>query len=85
MRVTSEHLTALKEKIEPLDTPERRVLYIKGAFPNASLTKDLNKRYRWDLFWASGASKLLYDTDYNDSHIDTALRSLVPEIPNVSA
>lgn len=83
MKMTSAHCDQLRTAIEPLDTPERRVRYRASQFPRADKVNDLNMRYRWDLFslairqglvipWAHG--------DYNNDHIDTALRRIVPAL-----
>jgi hypothetical protein len=44
-------------------------------------------RYRWDLFFDSGARHILYDMNcpvdphsLTDAHIDTALRRIVPNL-----
>lgn len=81
MKMTATHLAALRETITPLDGEARRELYRQGNYPRADKTKDVDMRYRWDLFyiatfrcrnWPVGA--------YLDSHIDTALRSIVPPL-----
>lgn len=37
------------------------------------------ERFRWDMLHASGFNtKPLYDAGLNDSHIDTALRRIIP-------
>lgn len=77
MKVTAEHRELLRSRITPLDTPEVREAYREGRYPRAELTQDVNKRYRWDLLWASKAYSEIWDAGYNDAHIDTALRSLV--------
>lgn len=84
MKMTTEHFDALKAAIEPLDTPERRRAYIEGRFPRSDKVKDLDTRYRWDLFWYSGGYRHIKDPlalngcEYIDTHIDTALRRIVP-------
>jgi hypothetical protein len=80
--MTAEHQEILRAAIIPLDTAERRAQYRSGNFPRADAVQDLDKRYRWDLLWASGAMCLLWDSDadYKDAHIDTALRSVVPSL-----
>lgn len=83
MKVTKEHFDQLQNRISQLDTEEVRQVYRDGKFPRADQVKDLNKRYRWDLLWASGLSALItemYDQGVNDSHIDTALRKIVKEL-----
>lgn len=83
MKVTDAHRAVLAEAITPLDTTERRELYRTGQFPRADQVRDLDKRYRWDLYWlvVRNGQSLPDSTDgYNDAHIDTALRSLVPAL-----
>lgn len=80
MRVTPEHLDALRAAITPLDTPELRATYVAGEFPRSELVNDLDKRYRWDLYWLAvrhGHSPPDSTSGYNDAHIDTALRTIV--------
>lgn len=80
MKMIDEHLRELKRLITPLDTEERRRDYRKGNYPRAELTKDLNRRYRWDLFWSANAYDLIKDGGYEDSHIYTALKSFIPNL-----
>jgi len=45
--------------------------------------KDWQKRYRWDLCYASGLTPWICSTIYpyaNDTHIDTALKAIMTEI-----
>jgi|JI10StandDraft_1071094.scaffolds.fasta_scaffold42059_10 hypothetical protein len=81
MKVTAEHLANLTEAIAPLDTPERRTAYRNGDFAKADAVTDLDKRYRWDLFWAAwdaAGQSPDFLAQYNDAHLDTALRHIVP-------
>lgn len=68
------------------DTPEHRDMYRQGKYPRADRTKDVNMRYRWDIFWAANSTcrtrhgHTIHDTlpdDVNDAHVDTALRRIV--------
>lgn len=77
MRVTPEQLEAMRQRIARLDTEPIRQAYRDGMFPRAGLVKDLDKRYRWDLFYASKASEVTRDSDLTMAHIDTALRKIV--------
>lgn len=78
VKVTEQHVAALKELIEPVDTDDVREKYRKGEFPRADAVEDLDVRYRWDLFHAvKGYSAFGDDHGYNSDHIDTALRSIV--------
>lgn len=84
MRITPEHVTMIRERVAPLDTETHRERYRAGDFPRADLTRDRDKRYRWDLFHAADPRcevlRVLYDADYHDAHIDTALRAIVPPL-----
>jgi hypothetical protein len=80
MKVTNEHLEAMRSSIVPLDTDERRQRYINKDFPRSDAVKDLDMRYRWDLFWESGAIASIQDMGYANAHIDTALRNIVSSL-----
>lgn len=88
MKIKDADLQALRAAVCPLDTDARRNRYRRGDFPHATRVKDLSKRYRWDLIHDSGLkigdgvgmSGLPLYAYLNDDHIDTALRSLVPDI-----
>ena len=58
-----------------------RERYRAGDFPRADRVRDLDKRYRYDLFYAAGGYRLLpEDDDLTDAHIYTALRRVVPSL-----
>jgi hypothetical protein len=87
MKMAAPDFAALKAAIEPLDTAERRQVYREGKFARAELVKDLDTRYRWDLYWqAGGLHGVLPDVthDYKDAHIDTALRNIVAPLRNAT-
>lgn len=80
MKIKPEHLATIQFAISLKDTEQVRQQYRTGNFPRADKVKDLNKRYRWDLLYACVGSQWVCDNLYpymNDSHIDTALRSIV--------
>jgi hypothetical protein len=79
MKIDSLTLYELRRLLDPLDTDRRRNVYRNGDFYRADKVKDLNKRYRWDLFLAANGYSVLPE-GVNDSHIDTALRRLVPTL-----
>ena len=82
MKISSDDFNALAKMVKPLDTPERRQAYRDGNYPRANATKDLNKRYRWDLLFAARAADFvtgLYSY-LTDVHIDTALKKIVPTL-----
>jgi hypothetical protein len=75
-------LEALEASIATVNTGEARDIYRAGDFPRADKVKDLDTRFRWDLFWAVQGMTLLdhHGVDISHvkhSHIDTALRKIV--------
>lgn len=77
MKIKQEHYEHLEALIKPLDTPLAREYAIRQEFTN--------KRYRWDLLWQAKTSQWIVDNLYkymHDGHIDTALRSIVPNLTN---
>lgn len=83
MKMTEADFAELRDLMEPLDLEAYRHMYREGKFPRAESVKELDMRYRWDLFWAipSGDDlrRRLFDYLW-DSHIDTALRRIVPPL-----
>jgi len=79
VKVTPTHLAVLRAAIAPLDTEEHRTAYRERRIPHADAVKDIDKRYRWDLYYAAARHGSLPDsTDgYNMNHIDTALKAIV--------
>ncbi len=86
MKMTKKHYETLRLLIEvSLERfPDAPIHYSNGNFPRADKTKDLNKRYRWDLFYHATRFQRGYrnelTTYLQDSHIDTALRNIVKPI-----
>lgn len=86
MKLTSTQVEAMRERIAPLDTAERREAYREGRFPRADRVRDLDRRYRWDLYHAARVWEVLdrniggKGADLTDAHIDTALRRIVPPL-----
>jgi hypothetical protein len=86
LKMSPDHVNTLRRGIEPHDTPERREQYSKGDYPRSDKVKDPDKRYRWDLLWHSKAlNDLPDDHGYNDDHIDSALKSIVPPLSSKRA
>lgn len=75
-RINGDDLETMRAAIAPLDTEELRARYRAGDFIRADKVHDLNKRYRWDLLWQAGGSRII-PNDVTDAHIDTALRKIV--------
>jgi hypothetical protein len=83
MKVTEKDFETLKSAIEPENTEARRQAYRDRKIPRAESVRDINKRYRWDLYYhaASLVGGLPDSTSgYNMDHLDTALRKIVPDI-----
>lgn len=86
MKLTPAQVEAMRERISPLDTDERRQAYREGRFPRAEAVKDLDMRYRWDLFHAARAVDVFHtgiggeDEGLTSDHIDTGLRRIVPAL-----
>lgn len=83
MKVTPEHFETLKAAIEPLDKEEYREQYRQRKIARADTVRDINVRYRWDLYYfaAKQVGGLPDSTNgYKMNHIDTALRKIVPNI-----
>lgn len=85
-KITGAHLERIAESVHPLDTDDMRAKYKARDIPRGHLVKDIDVRYRWDLFWAAGGSDILNRmvldgvAGVKDAHVDTALRSIVPAL-----
>jgi len=84
MKASTELRAAAATAMTALDTEATRTAYLNGDFPRSDRTKDLDMRYRWDLFWAAvNATKeaeiigKVRSEELDDTHIDTMLRSIV--------
>lgn len=85
MKMSPTLFQAIKEAIDPFNTPELQERYRTGNYPRSENTKDVNTRYRWDLLWgaffptATEEQRKEFNELY-DTHVDTALRRIVPNI-----
>lgn len=86
MKIKPEHYKVMKDAIDSLLASHPHLVddYKYGRFHNSTKVTDLNKRFRWDLLWICCAGgNFIPDVIYpyaNDTHIDTALRNIVPTI-----
>lgn len=84
MKVSASHLEIMKSAISLYDTDETRARYKAMDIPRADSVKDINKRYRWDLYYH--AARFMDNTmpdstnGYNMNHIDTALKAIVKQL-----
>ena len=94
MKFTREHLNILKTGVDKVleAHPNAVVMYSKGEFPRADKAKDLQKRFCFDLFYASGVK--IGDGigthgeiigEYTDDHLYTALKAVCPTVKKVTA
>lgn len=81
MRMSETYYNLLSDRIGIYDTERTRDAYIRGEIANAEKVQDLDKRYRWDLFWMANrilsGEGVTLPADLNDSHIETALKKIV--------
>jgi hypothetical protein len=80
MKIKPEHYEHMKQAINaiPEEGKKAHFEYLKTD----DRVKDINKRFRWDCFHAAKLSIFACDVLYyylNDTHIDTALKAIVPE------
>jgi hypothetical protein len=82
VKVSDAHLEQMREKIRStgLDNDSNRAIYRDRRIPRGDAVRDIDRRYRWDLYWA--AARLTggmpgSEEGYDDAHVDTALRSIV--------
>lgn len=82
MKVTAEHREQIADAIAATgyDNEDIRARYRARDIPRADGVKDIDKRFRWDLYWAAARQTGgLPDSQsgYTMDHLDTALRSIV--------
>jgi hypothetical protein len=90
MKLSADIVQAIRDRIAPLDTDETRQAYREGRFPRADRVRDLDMRYRWDLFYAArgsdivepDAGRIIDSRGITSDHIDTALRRIVAPLGN---
>jgi len=86
LKMTNAHYQDLEARIITLlnDNPDIYTRYQHRDFPRAEQTKDINKRFRWDLLHAVMPAREICDTYYpylSDPHIDSALRKITADWP----
>tara|TARA_R110000751_G_scaffold112389_2_gene211282 strand:+ start:314 stop:601 length:288 start_codon:yes stop_codon:yes gene_type:complete len=91
MKMTQEHLAILQNGIDSIFSKYSKsgliAEYEHGKFPRADKTRDLQKRFCFDLFFATGiriGDGVGTDGDiigdYSDANIYTALKSICPTL-----
>ena len=86
MQMHQEHFVAVQNAMLLLDTPERRVMYKSGKFPNSHRVVDLNMFYRWDL-WFVAMDRILSKQFHNELYAYTDddliyedLKEIIPDL-----
>ena len=75
MKIQPDHAATIAAAAKAHDTPEARKVAIQQGYTD--------RRHRWDCLWVAKQSSWVCDTLYpylNDDHIDSALRSIIPEL-----
>jgi len=87
MKIKPEHFNHIKQEIDNTLSLHGQDNLIKeyetGLFSRSDKTKDLQKRFCFDLMFGAGLSKYVCDTLYsylNDDHIYTALKAICPTV-----
>jgi hypothetical protein len=88
MKIKKEHFDHLQTGINQVlaqynDQGQLVNEYERGLFPRSEKTKDLQRRFCFDLLFGAGLSKFVCDELYsylNDDHIYTALKAIVPKV-----
>ncbi len=82
MKIKHEHINFIKDSIAALSLVEKIKAH-RDVLRLDDRVKDLEKRLRWDMLYAAVSSKWIGDNLYpymNDTHIDSALKSIAKEI-----
>ena len=90
LKISPELYAELEQTVKPLDHKDHQDAYRKRNIPRADRVKDIDRRYRWDLLWAANRDRQLrgvetiidqmYAEGLNDSHIDSALKAIIPPL-----
>ena len=86
MKIKQEHLDHIKKVLlDRYEThfPAMIESYETGLFPRADKTKDLQRRFCFDLMWGAELSTWVTCNLYgymNDDHLYTALKSFLPTV-----
>ena len=85
MKMKLEHYNHLKVEIDKVLIKYPKLLseYQAGQYPRANKTRDVNRRFCFDILYGAGISKWVCDNLYpylNDDHIYTALKLICPTI-----
>lgn len=88
MKIKKEHFDHLQTSIDQVlaqynNQGQLVSEYERGLFHRSEKTKDLQRRFCFDLLFGAGLNKFVCDELYpylNDDHIYTALKAIVPKV-----
>lgn len=81
MKITTKDYNHMKNVIGQLLPYDQALEHYTVTLPADPRIKDIDKRFRWDCFYASGLSTFTATLNYlNSDHIDTALCRIVKEV-----
>ena len=88
MKITKDHFNHLKAAIDEIlakynDNGQLVYEYEQGLFPRSDKTKDLQRRFCFDLLYGAGLTQFVCKNLYpymNDDHLYTALKSIAPSV-----
>lgn len=87
MKMQKELFNKIKQEIEALlekynSNGELVEEYETGQFSRSEKVQDLQVRFMWDLYWATGLNSEVCSNhrELNNDHIETALRRICPQI-----
>ncbi len=78
-KIKPEHYNYMLSEIRKVATPDMIAIH-RRYISNENKAKDVEKRLRWDFSYSAKLTPFICDTLYsyaNDTHIDTALRSII--------
>lgn len=81
-KIRSIDLDRLLFAICPEDTQERRAKYREYFLDGRLKAKDINMRYRWDLYWVAVDKGFSFPEErgYLPAHVETALKRIVEDL-----
>jgi|SanBayMetagenome_1026888.scaffolds.fasta_scaffold82028_1 hypothetical protein len=80
MKVSSKDLDNLVSSIRPIDTNELRKAFNEAIATGRIKANDPDMWYRWRVYHLAFDAGFRFSEEYNDAHIDTALRRAVPQL-----
>lgn len=84
-KITAEHQNTIKTEIDNVlaKCPNAVEEYNKGNFARSEQVQDLQKRFCFDLLYATGLNSWICDEVYsyaNDAHLYSFLKSICPTV-----